>query len=355
MADTDKNEAIVSGERGITPVADRVSPLGRIGRPVGVIALAGMLGLYLWAPWRGDKVEQAQQPPVVRQAIKPDPVPAPAPVPIQPPAVPKPAPVSDTPPPAPATAQPTLMDSARRAPIIAYGNKGGAPTPATAPGRVPPAAGGNQNNDLQSKLEGTVLVGASARTLGDRNYIITQGTVLPCILETGLDSTQPGFASCVLSRDALSTNGQVVLMERGTRIVGEFRAGGLRQGQSRMFILWTRAETPAGVIITLNSPAADALGRSGVEGEVDTHFWARFGAALLLSLVDTGGQLAQRAVSSGATGIGSAGNSAAAIATEHSVNIPPTLRLAQGAELTVSVARDLDFSKVYRLERLRGR
>ena len=352
MADTDKNDAIVAGERGITPVADRTSSLGRIGRPVGVIALGAMLGLYLWSPWKGDKVEPAQQPPVVRQAIKPDPVPTPAPVPIQPPSVPKPAPVSDTPPPAPAP--PTLMDSARRAPIIAYGNKGGTPTPATAPGATPPAAGGNQGNDLQGKLEGTVLVGASARTLGDRNTVITQGTVLPCILETGLDSTQPGFASCVLSRDALSTNGQVVLMERGTRIVGEFRAGGLRQGQSRLFVLWTRAETPTGVIITLNSPAADALGRSGVEGEVDTHFWARFGAALLLSLVDTGGQLAQRAVSSGATGIGSAGNSAAAIATEHSVNIPPTLRLAQGAELNVSVARDLDFSKVYMLERLRG-
>ncbi len=78
------------------------------------------------------------------------------------------------------------------------------------------------------------------------------GTSIPCVLETALSSDQPGFTSCVINRDVLSDNGRVVLMEKGTQVVGEYR-GGLRRGQKRLFVLWNRAKTPTGVIITLAS------------------------------------------------------------------------------------------------------
>ena len=97
-----------------------------------------------------------------------------------------------------------------------------------------------------------------------------------------MDSTTPGYVTCLVPRDVYSDNGAVVLMEKGTRVLGEYRAG-LRQGQRRLFVLWTRAVTPDGVAIALASPAADALGRAGFDGEIDTHFWERFGGALLLS------------------------------------------------------------------------
>jgi type IV secretion system protein VirB10 len=47
-----------------------------------------------------------------------------------------------------------------------------------------------------------------------------------------------------------------------------------------------RALTPRGVAIDLGSPASDTLGRSGVSGGVDTLFWSRFGAALMLSVLE---------------------------------------------------------------------
>lgn len=111
------------------------------------------------------------------------------------------------------------------------------------------------------------------------------GTSIPCILETALNSDQPGFASCIINRDILSDNGRVVLLDKGTQVVGEYR-GGIKQGQSRLFVLWTRAKTPTGVIIPLASPATDTLGRAGFDGNINTHWWERFGSSLLLTVID---------------------------------------------------------------------
>ena len=88
-----------------------------------------------------------------------------------------------------------------------------------------------------------------------------------------MDSSAPGIVTCVTQQDVLGSTGSVVLMERGTRIVGEYSSH-MVQGQSRMFVLWNRAETPRHVVITLGSPAADAIGQAGFDGEIDTHFWA---------------------------------------------------------------------------------
>ena len=48
-----------------------------------------------------------------------------------------------------------------------------------------------------------------------------------------------------------------------------------------------------------------------------------------------------------------AGQQAAAIALENSINIPPTIRKNQGEFVSIYVARDLDFSGVYDLKSIR--
>jgi type IV secretion system protein VirB10 len=211
--------------------------------------------------------------------------------------------------------------------------------------------GENEDQRFNRMLKPTVLEGSKAGHLGNRNFIVAMGTSIPCALETALSSDQPGFTSCVITRDILSDNGRVVLMEKGTQVVGEYR-GGLRRGQSRLFVLWNRAKTPTGVIITLASPATDAIGRAGFDGYVDTHWWERFGSALLLSVVGDiatyAGQELQRSDVQ-AQGTTSAGKDAAAIAVEQSINIPPTLMKHQGSLVSIFVARDLDFSSIYGL------
>lgn len=262
-----------------------------------------------------------------------------------------------------------LMDAARRAPMMAFaGSKSGAALAATpASGNntldgsldglammqeAPADAGENEARRFDNRLKPTVLEGTKAGLLGNRNMIIAMGASIPCTLETAIATDQPGFTSCIISRDIMSDNGRVVLLDKGTQIVGEYR-GGLQRGQKRLFVLWTRAKTPTGVIVQLASPATDALGRAGFDGYVDTHWWERFGSGLLLSMVGdltTYGlnQIDSKDVSFENTS--QSGKDAAAIAVEQSINIPPTLRKHQGELVSIFVARDLDFSGVYRLK-----
>jgi type IV secretion system protein VirB10 len=181
-------------------------------------------------------------------------------------------------------------------------------------------------------------------------FMLTMGTLVPCVLQTAMDSSAPGIVTCVTQQDALGSTGSVILMEKGTKIVGEYSSQ-MHQGQNRMFVLWNRAETPRHVVITLGSPASDALGRAGFDGQVDTHFWARFGGALMLTFVD-GAFGAATAIASqhGGTFLNfDSGQGAATEALRNTINIPPTLRKNQGEVVAVMAARDLDFSDVYSL------
>lgn len=206
-------------------------------------------------------------------------------------------------------------------------------------------------SELDTKLTATKLTAVSAAQLGNRDLVITEGTFLDATLETALDSTVPGFTKCILTRDIYSDSGRVVLLERGTKLVGQY-SGGIKQGEARIFALWTRAETPRGVVINLGSPGTDGLGAAGVPGFVDTHFWARFGGALLVSVVNDAFTVLASSQGAGVQGTSNTQGTtkdAASIAMENSINIPPTLYKNQGDKINIIVARDLDFSSVYGL------
>lgn len=189
-----------------------------------------------------------------------------------------------------------------------------------------------------------------ASLLPTLRYLLAEGTTIDCSLETAIDSTLPGLVRCLTATDVWSADGSVVLIEKGSQLVGETRAQ-VRQGMSRVFVLWTRARTPLGVVIPLASPGTDSLGRSGLEGEVDRHFFERFGAAILISVIDG---VIQAAASNGGAGDTVVLNSSSTrdILTEvlrSTVSIPPTVEVPQGDRIQIIAARDLDFRGVYEL------
>ena len=195
----------------------------------------------------------------------------------------------------------------------------------------------------------------SGRDIGNRDMLILAGSFIPCVLQTAMDSSQPGYVSCIIPRDIYSDNGRVVLLEKGTRVLGEYQTG-VQRGKYRLFAVWNRAVTPRGVAIDVGSPASDALGRSGMAGGVKNFFWERFGAALLFSSLNDAASIAASEVSD-ADNVTRVPSQASDTILRDTMQIQPVLRINQGAEVGIMVARDFDFSNIYglRLRREIGR
>ena len=176
---------------------------------------------------------------------------------------------------------------------------------------------------------------------------VPKGTIVAAVLETALDSTRAGAVRAIVSRDVKSFDGSRVLIPRGSRLYGEYTSD-VGAGQKRAMINWTRLTRPDAVVIALDSPAADPLGRAGVEGRVNSHFFARFGSAILQSVLDIGVGLATRSVSDDNTVvIGLPGSTQQVTGQlQQQTQVQPTLKVRQGTSVSVFVARDLDFSTV---------
>ena len=202
---------------------------------------------------------------------------------------------------------------------------------------------------LSALLRPTVTPAVPAALLPTQRFLLPQGSFIDCTLETGIDSTLPGMTTCITASDTFGADGKVVLLERGTKLVGETR-GQVEQDQARVFVLWTQARTPTGVVVPLASPGTDELGRAGLPGEVDRHFWQRFGAAMLITLIDGAVQAGvQASARTGGTVIYAPSGSQDVLTEvlKDTVAIPPTIIKRNGDRIQVLVARDLDFRPVY--------
>lgn len=236
---------------------------------------------------------------------------------------------------------------------VVYSGQGSMPI--TAPGvNMPfPTAAAAESGDLGALLRPSVTASARAQVLPTQRLLLPKGAFIDCTLETAIDSTLPGMTTCVMATDTFGVDGRVVLLERGTKLIGETR-GQVQQGSARVFVLWTEARTPTGVIVPLASPGADELGRSGLPGVVNNHFWQRFGAAILVSVIDGA---VDGAVQSAGGGNGrgtvvvnpSATQGVMTEVLKGTINIPPTVVKRQGDRIQILVARDLDFRSVYEL------
>ena len=222
----------------------------------------------------------------------------------------------------------------------------GAPT--SGPSAAAEDARLNPEERFAARVSGSLTETARATQMRDLSRIVPQGFVIPAVLETAIDSDLPGSVRAVVSRDIRGFDGAQVLIPRGSKIIGQYRSA-VALGQTRAFVVWSRIITPSGVSIDVGSPATDQLGRGGLAGAADTHFFQRFGASILLSVVSAGVEAAGRSGgNTTALVIGSSGqaNQVASIALQKQIDIPTTIRVKQGVPVQVSVARDLDFSGV---------
>jgi type IV secretion system protein VirB10 len=253
----------------------------------------------------------------------------------------------------PAFSRRNESDASLAAPTATTSSASSSSTVLGAPGAVSGEREGAGTGDgaLLGLLRPTLTPAVRAQVLPTQRLLLPKGAFIDCTLETAIDSTLPGLTTCITATDTFSADGFTVLLERGTKLVGETR-GGVTQGAARVFVLWAEARTPTGVVIPLSSPGTDELGRSGLAGNVNRHFFQRFGAAILISLISGAVQGAVASQSNGSTVIYNPSGSQDVMTEvlKDTINIPPTITKNQGDRIQVLVARDLDFRSVYELK-----
>lgn len=235
--------------------------------------------------------------------------------------------------------QPGLGSNPYASPTVVF-DKSALPVDAP-PGTIAPAPPtGNSANDFASRIGGVGGGPAQASRRFDPQTTVTQGTLIPAVLETAIDTDVPGFVRAVVSQDVRSYDGTRILVPRSSRLIGQYQSG-LQAGQKRAYVIWTRLIRPDGVSVDIASPATDFSGMAGLPGDVNTHFFKRFGSAMLLSVI---GGLTTVATGGTAIVVGG-GQTAAAAAVATDSQIGPTVRVRQGEPIRVFTARDLDFSR----------
>ena len=243
-----------------------------------------------------------------------------------------------------------------------------APTPAANPffGQAPGSALGVPPEPARPGTIGSALYSsatpvAMARRTTDQNLILPKGRQADCVLTSRIIDEVPGFTSCVLAQNLYSDNGRVLLLERGSELVGEYGVTS-QLGLERLFVTWTRLKTPEGIEIDLSSPGSDRLGTTGIPGHLDNRWSARIGAAFLLSFVKdiTVAIINKQAQSSAGSTVSvqtapgqNMLNASSALAEEvikQTIKVRPRLTINEGDRISIYVARDLDFSPVYALK-----
>lgn len=223
-------------------------------------------------------------------------------------------------------------------------------------------AGEDRNSKYLAAVSSLSDRTAKARQIERIDAMIPEGTLIPGILETAINSDLPGQIRAITSQDVYSFDGRRVLIPTGTRLIGEYQSE-VTRGQKRIFVIWTRLLRNDGVSVRLNSIGADSLGRSGLSGHVDNKWRERFGSAIMLSVVGAGASFltgygsdqafgdddsdAQRGEELARETIAETFSDMANQVLGENLRIPPTISVSQGERVFVYVRQDLDFGAMY--------
>ncbi|HGM9850820.1 TPA: TrbI/VirB10 family protein [Proteus mirabilis] len=209
------------------------------------------------------------------------------------------------------------------------------------------------NKSESDFLKGASFADGNVGFIRDREYLLSAGTSMPCVLKTKIVTSYPAVVMCQLTKNVYSDDGKSVLLRAGALLQGE-QTRVLQQGIARVFVNWSTVKD-GNIRVRIDALGADGLGASGLPAWVDNHFWERFGGAVMLSFIDDALAAAASHASKGNSSVtvdntrDTAGNMAE-LALENSINIPPTAYVNQGEMLTVIVPRNVDFSSVYKVE-----
>jgi len=179
---------------------------------------------------------------------------------------------------------------------------------------------------------------------------IKQGSIIPGILVTGINSDLPGQIVGQVSQNVYDTaTGNVLLIPQGAKIVGTYDSV-IAIGQDSAMLVWTRLIFPDASSIDLkNMGGTDQGGYAGARDQVDNHYLKIFGSAAMLSLIGAGYQLSQPQVSSNHLSAqeiiqAQVGQQMAQVSGElarRNLAIQPTIKIRPGYRFNVMINKDM--------------
>lgn len=220
-----------------------------------------------------------------------------------------------------------------------------------ASGSQPAGAGGESNAKW---LEG--MNRASPRQVlqaepPGAQYVVSQGTIIPAVLITEINSDMPGQFTAAVSMDVYdSIHGEKLLIPKGSKLLGTYNSD-IRPGQERVLGAFQRLILRNGYSVDLmGMSGADSQGRSGFVGDVNNHFWQMFGASImtagLAQLFQNNGNSTTVVVNggSGSPGVTAAGQILVDVSrtiNSRNTRINPTITIKQGHKFNVVVNKDI--------------
>lgn len=179
--------------------------------------------------------------------------------------------------------------------------------------------------------------------------VVTVDRFIRATLINGINSELAGKVVAQIDENVYGAHGNKVLIPAGSKAVGRYKAS-LKPGDERIEMFWSRLITPDGINIHLgDAEMADAMGRSGITGEVDNRFFDRYGLSLLVSTIGILGSVAIPVNNQGQAVVvqqyGSATTNLASQILEKNINLKPKINIAPGAPILLSPTKDIWFKK----------
>ena len=189
-------------------------------------------------------------------------------------------------------------------------------------------------------------------------FVIKQGSVIPAVLLTGINSDLPGQVSAQVTNDVLdSPFGNSILIPKGSKLIGQYGSGpGF--GQTRIMMGFNRLIFPDGKSLNLEAmPGTDSDGYSGFKADVNNHWLKLISYSVFLGGIttavtlstdaayDSEGKITPQAALS--QYMGEILGRTMSQVIERNLSLSPTLTVKPGFRFNVAVTKDIEFSGEY--------
>lgn len=183
----------------------------------------------------------------------------------------------------------------------------------------------------------------------DMSRVVPVNKYITAILKNAINSELEGKVVAVIEENIYCAHERNVCIPAGSEAVGRYKPL-KKPGDERIQVYWSRIITPEGINIHMgDAEMADAMGRSGITGNVDNRFMDRYGMALLVSTLSAATAYAVPVTTTGQQiVIQTYGSNLANLSgqiLDKNMNLKPKLSTDAGARILISPTKDIWFPR----------